>query len=136
MGMNTGSEEAVTKKGRFAAIVVCWFLGNGSLISWNSMLTIVDYYAQVFPRYHPTRMLTLVYQPFAFITIAILTYHEAKLNTRMRNILGYTLFFISSFLVIILDLATSGKGGVGAFIGICLISAAFGVADANVQGGM
>ncbi|KAK8960972.1 Equilibrative nucleotide transporter 3 [Platanthera guangdongensis] len=30
----------------------------------------------------------------------------------------------------------SGKGGIGTFIGICLISAAFGVADAHVQGGM
>lgn len=35
-----------------------------------------------------------------------------------------------------LDLATSGKGGLGTFIGICAISGAFGVADAHVQGGM
>jgi hypothetical protein len=34
------------------------------------------------------------------------------------------------------DLATSGRGGVGPFIGICAIVAAFGVADAHVQGGM
>lgn len=129
-------EEAINNKGRFAAIVVCWFLGNGSLISWNSMLTVVDYYQEKFPSYHPTRVLTLVYQPFAFITLAVLTYHEAKLNTRIRNIYGYTLFFISSLLVIVLDLATSGKGGVGPFLGICLISAAFGIADALAQGGM
>lgn len=32
--------------------------------------------------------------------------------------------------------ATSGKGGLGTFIGICAISGAFGVADAHVQGGM
>ncbi|KAK8919215.1 Equilibrative nucleotide transporter 3 [Platanthera zijinensis] len=129
-------EEAINKKGWYAAIVVCWFLGNGSLISWNSMLTIVDYYTEKFPSYHPTRVLTLVYQPFAFITLAVLTYHEAKLNTRIRNICGYTLFFISSALVIVLDLATSGKGGVGPFLGICLISASFGIADALAQGGM
>lgn len=35
-----------------------------------------------------------------------------------------------------MDLATSGKGGIGTFIGICAISGAFGVADAHVQGGM
>jgi hypothetical protein len=35
-----------------------------------------------------------------------------------------------------LDLATSGKGGIGTFIGVCAISGAFGVADAHVQGGM
>jgi hypothetical protein len=35
-----------------------------------------------------------------------------------------------------LDLATSGKGGVGPYIGICAIVGSFGVADAHVQGGM
>lgn len=36
-------------QGKFKAIVVCWFLGLGTLVSWNSMLTISDYYYQVFP---------------------------------------------------------------------------------------
>jgi len=35
-----------------------------------------------------------------------------------------------------LDLATSGKGGIGTFIGICIVSGAFGLADAHAQGGM
>ncbi|XP_052479335.1 equilibrative nucleotide transporter 3 isoform X3 [Gossypium raimondii] len=35
-----------------------------------------------------------------------------------------------------LDLATSGRGGLGSFIGICAIVAFFGVADACVQGGI
>ncbi|KAL6975747.1 Epsin-3, clathrin recruitment and traffic between the Golgi and endosome [Sarracenia purpurea var. burkii] len=81
----TNENEAPAKlQGKYAAKVVCWLLGNGCLFSWNSMLTIEDYYATLFP----------------------------------------------------LDLATSGKGGIGTFIGICLISGAFGVADAHVQGGM
>ena len=33
-------------------------------------------------------------------------------------------------------MATSGKGGIGAFIGVCIVSAAFGTADGHVQGGM
>lgn len=123
-------------EGKYAAIIVCWLLGNGCLFSWNSMLTIGDYYAYLFPDYHPSRVLTLVYQPFALVTIAILTYKEAKINTRLRNLFGYTLFFISTLLVLVLDLATSGKGGLGTFIGICVLSAAFGLADAHVQGGM
>ncbi|BFG26247.1 equilibrative nucleotide transporter 3 [Prunus yedoensis var. nudiflora] len=123
-------------EGKYAAMVVCWLLGNGCLFSWNSMLTIEDYYADLFPRYHPARVLTLVYQPFALGTIIILSYHEAKMNTRKRNLFGYVLFFITSLLVLVLDLATSGRGGLGTFIGICAISAAFGIADAHVQGGM
>lgn len=35
-----------------------------------------------------------------------------------------------------MDLATSGAGGLGNYIGICAIVAAFGVADAFVEGGM
>lgn len=136
-------------------------------------------------KYHSARVLTLVYQPFALGTLAILAYREAKLNTRRRNLFGYMLFFISSLLVLVvsricfpnqifsflniarsgyryhwfrnkllrlwdslfipfisiiilqqLDLATSGKGGLGTFIGICAISGVFGIADAHVQGGM
>ncbi|CAL0328970.1 unnamed protein product [Lupinus luteus] len=87
-------------------------------------------------KYHPSRVLTLVYQPFAVGTLAILAYKEAKINTRIRNLFGYTLFFIATLLVLVLDLATSGRGGIGTFIGICVISGAFGIADAHSQGGM
>ncbi|KAE8691434.1 Equilibrative nucleotide transporter 4 [Hibiscus syriacus] len=123
-------------EGKKMAIVVCWLLGNGCLFSWNSMLTIQDYYSYLFPHYHPSRVLTLVYQPFALGTLAILAYKEAKINTRRRNLFGYILFFLSSLAVVVLDLATSGRGGLETFIGICVISGAFGVADAHVQGGM
>ncbi|RWW61162.1 hypothetical protein BHE74_00031804 [Ensete ventricosum] len=115
----------------------------------------------MFQKYHPTRVLTLIYQPFALVTTAVLTYHEAKTNTRLRNLAGYTLFFISSLALVVvcisiiiryfdiifqshqilhvtiqLDVATSGKGGIGVFIGVCIVSAAFGTADGFCQGGM
>ncbi|TYI23264.1 hypothetical protein ES332_A06G152800v1 [Gossypium tomentosum] len=86
--------------------------------------------------YHPSRVLTLVYQPFAFGTMSILAYNESKINTRRRNIFGYSLFVASTFMLLVLDLATSGRGGLGSFIGICVIVAFFGVADACVQGGI
>ncbi|XP_042415301.1 equilibrative nucleotide transporter 2-like [Zingiber officinale] len=97
---------------------------------------------QIFAKYHPTRVLTIVYQPFALVTIAIFTYHEAKVNTRLRNLTGYILFsyFRLKFSAlkgsIQLDVATSGKGGIGVYIGICVISAAFGLSDALVEGGI
>ncbi|XP_008800351.2 equilibrative nucleotide transporter 3-like [Phoenix dactylifera] len=136
MSYQTETSEVIRNKGKYFAIFICWLLGNGCLFSWNSMLTIEDYYVYVFPRYHPTRVLTLVYQPFALGTLAILAYNESKINTRSRNLTGYTLFFLSSLLLIVLDVATSGRGGIGVFIGICAISGAFGVADAHAQGGM
>lgn len=123
-------------QGKYGAMVVCWVLGLGSLVAWNSMLTISDYYYNLFPKYHPARVLTLVYQPFALGTMATLAYTEAKSDTRRRNLTGYILFFLSTLALLVLDLATSGKGGIGNFIGICVIVAAFGVADAHVEGGM
>uniref|UniRef100_A0A7I4D5E2 Equilibrative nucleoside transporter n=1 Tax=Physcomitrium patens TaxID=3218 RepID=A0A7I4D5E2_PHYPA len=86
--------------------------------------------------YHAARVFTLVYQPFALGTMLILTYHEARINTRLRLISGYTLFFIFILAIPILDLATNGHGGIGAFVGTCIFIAGFGVADAFVQGGM
>ncbi|XP_049401300.1 equilibrative nucleotide transporter 3-like [Solanum stenotomum] len=123
-------------EGKYSGMVVCWILGLGSLVSWNSMLTIGDYYYQLFPKYHPSRVLTLVYQPFALATMAILVHNEARINTRKRNLTGFTLFFLSTFALLVLDLATSGAGSLGNYIGICAIVAAFGVADAFVEGGM
>ncbi|GFQ02304.1 equilibrative nucleotide transporter 3 [Phtheirospermum japonicum] len=123
-------------EGKFKAIIVCWFLGLGCLVAWNSMLTIGDYYYSLFPRYHPSRVLTLVYQPFALTTMAILAYNEAKVNTRKRNLFGYILFCISTFGLLMIDIATSGKGGIGNYIGVCACVAAFGVSEAFVQGGM
>ncbi|KAJ4975987.1 hypothetical protein NE237_001093 [Protea cynaroides] len=131
-----GTSDPAKLKGKYAALVLCWILGIGNLLSWNSMLAMEDYYMMLFPKYHPSRVLTLVYQPFSFGMISILTYHEAKLNTRKRNLFGYTLFFISSLTVLILDLASSGKGGIGHYIGVCVISVCFGGASALVEGGM
>lgn len=81
-------------------------------------------------------MLTLVYQPFALFTLSVLAYNEARVNTRLRILFGYFLFFLSSLFIPVLDLATSGQGGIGPFVAICLATALFGIADAHVQGGM
>lgn len=136
--MITSNDSGGARKpeGKYKAMAVCFILGLGSLVSWNSMLTIGDYYYKLFPKYHPARVLTLVYQPFAIGTMLILAYNESKINTRMRNLAGFTLFFASTFLVLVLDLATSGKGGIGPYIGLCVLAACFGIADAYVEGGM
>ncbi|XP_076916990.1 equilibrative nucleotide transporter 3-like [Bidens hawaiensis] len=142
--MNSGNAVAVddssqtpTKlEGKYSAIIICWILGLGSLVSWNSLTSIEDYYYDVFPDYHPSRVLTLVYQPFAFGTMAYLAYNESKIDTRKRNISGYTMFFLGTLALLSLDLLTHGNGSIGSYLGICLIVAAFGAADALVQGGM
>jgi len=38
-----------TWQGKYFGLLVCFLLGNGCLFAWNSMLTIEDYYAYLFP---------------------------------------------------------------------------------------
>ncbi|KAJ4837739.1 hypothetical protein Tsubulata_015330 [Turnera subulata] len=87
-------------------------------------------------KYHPSRVVTLIYQPFAFGTITILACNESKLNTRLRNIAGYILYTASTLMLLMVDVITSGKAGIGYFVGVCACVACFGLADALVQGGM
>ncbi|ESW20255.1 hypothetical protein PHAVU_006G193400 [Phaseolus vulgaris] len=135
MTLSNENEAPRKLEGKFQARVVCFILGLGSLVAWSSMLTVGDYYYTLFPRYHPSRVLTLVYQPFALGTMAILTYNESRINTRLRNLIGYSLFSVGTLLLFVF-VATSGKGGIGPYIVVCLLSACFGIADAHVQGGM
>ncbi|KAF0902492.1 hypothetical protein E2562_017892 [Oryza meyeriana var. granulata] len=67
--------------------------------------------------YYTTRVITLTYQPFAPTISAIFAYHEAKANTRLHNLVGYTLFFFSSLALVTLDLVSSGRGGIAIFVG-------------------
>ncbi|EOA33142.1 hypothetical protein CARUB_v10016484mg, partial [Capsella rubella] len=125
--------------GRSYALIFCWLFGSGCSLAWNNMLTIASYYAYLFPlklRYHPSRIPTIIYQSFAIGALSVLVYKEASLNTRRRNLFGYGLFSLGSLAILVLDLATSGRGGIGSFIGVCIISAVFGLADAHVLGGM
>lgn len=54
-----------TKQGKYQAMVVCCILGIGGLVSWNSMLTIADYYYQVFP----VRLIPILKFVFFFVLV-------------------------------------------------------------------
>ncbi|CAI9103634.1 OLC1v1002155C1 [Oldenlandia corymbosa var. corymbosa] len=133
---SNGSPNPTRLEGKITALVVCWVLGLGSLLAWNTLLTIGDYYYELFPRYHPARVLTLIYQPLGLVTMIILTSQEAKIDTRKRNLAGYTLFFLSTFGLLLLDIGTSGKGGTGSYVAICILVAGYGIADSLASGGM
>ncbi|KAL9664999.1 hypothetical protein QQ045_020408 [Rhodiola kirilowii] len=127
---------ALNSEGSYVLMVICFILGNGCLFPWNSMLNVVDYYTKLFPKYHPSRTLSLVYSPVAFGTLAVLVCFESRINTRLRNLTGYTIYFVVSVIVLVLEICTTRKEAVGNFIGVCLSSAAIGYADAHVAGGM
>ncbi|KAG2317227.1 hypothetical protein Bca52824_020349 [Brassica carinata] len=110
------------QQGKIEAMVICCILGVGQLVAWNTILAISDYYYQVFPEYHPSRVLTLVYQPFVLGTIFILVFMGKKKKTRSK--------------LLLLDVATKGEGTLLAYIALCSIVACFGMANAYVEGAM
>ncbi|XP_048591406.1 equilibrative nucleotide transporter 3-like [Brassica napus] len=122
--------------GKFAASFQCCVLGVGQLVAWNTILTISDYYYQVFPDYHPSRTLTLVYQPFVLGTISVLVFVGQKIKNQRRVFTGYCLFVIGSILLLTVDIVTKGKGGITPFLLLSIVSAGFGVANALVEGAM
>ncbi|KAB5560522.1 hypothetical protein DKX38_005479 [Salix brachista] len=99
-------------EGKYKAIIACWFLGLGSLVSWNSILTIEDYYYDLFPvEISSFKGTYSCFQPFALGTMALLAYNEAKIKTRKRNIAGYMLFTATTLMLIgsfCVGLAASG----------------------------
>ncbi|KAI3875283.1 hypothetical protein MKX03_001281 [Papaver bracteatum] len=100
------------------------------------MLTIQDYFQYLFPDYHSARVLPIVYAPVVVTITAVLAYYEATLNTRIRIISSFLLLFMSNAAIIILDLATSGGGGLWRFIGLCLIVVIIAIAQGSLEGGL
>ncbi|KAL6657810.1 hypothetical protein ACP70R_005590 [Stipagrostis hirtigluma subsp. patula] len=123
-------------RGKNLGILICWLLGVGCLLGFNSMITIEDYYVYLFPKYHPARLVTLSYLPLVLSTTAIYAYHEARVNTRVRILAGYMVAFLCTCALITVDVATSGRGGIAAFASVCVIAGGFGVADGHVQAGL
>ncbi|KAF5959563.1 hypothetical protein HYC85_000772, partial [Camellia sinensis] len=70
---------------------------------------------------HPSRVLTLVYQPFALGTLAILTYKEAKINTRRRNLFGYIIFSTSALDVLVLHLENEELGLILEYVSLAVL---------------
>ncbi|KAF7807618.1 equilibrative nucleotide transporter 3-like [Senna tora] len=75
-------------EGKHKAMAVCFIRRLGSLVSWNNMLTIWDYYYKLFPKYNPGEENTTLQ--------AILEYYESKINNRMRSLAGYIIFFTNT----------------------------------------
>lgn len=121
---------------KLKAKIQCCLLGIGQLFPWNTILTISDYYYEIFPNYHPARILALVYQPFVLVTIFTLVSKGKKSKNQGRILAGYCLFVIGTIFLITVDLVSKGKGGLFPFLLLCFIAASFGVANALVEGAM
>ncbi|KAL2650340.1 hypothetical protein R1flu_018468 [Riccia fluitans] len=134
--MAVAQEDNYLGKGHSYAVIISWILGCVMLFPWNALLTINDYYYVVFPNDHPSRVFTVIYEPLALAVTLIFLYYEARASTKWRVVSGFFLFTTVILLFIVVDLVTHGDGGIGAFVVMCLLIAAFGIADGVAQGGL
>ncbi|EFJ18743.1 hypothetical protein SELMODRAFT_112350 [Selaginella moellendorffii] len=116
--------------------LTCWILGVGAVLTWNSMLSAMDYYLQVFSDYYPSRVLPLVYQPISMVVVGVLTAFESEIITQYRVVCGFWLFFFVSLFIPVLDLACSGLGSFGTYVGVCIGTALFGTSGGCVEAGV
>lgn len=74
-----------------------------ALSFYESKISCLTMFSLLLKNYHPARLLTLIYMPFAVVSMAILTYYESKIDTRKRNLSGLILFFLSSLLLLLVS---------------------------------
>ncbi|GKD52233.1 equilibrative nucleotide transporter 3 [Tanacetum coccineum] len=83
-------------KGKRSAVAMCWIFGLGTLLSWNIISTLGDYFYEVFPEYHPERVVTVVYAPLSLAIMTIFMCKDIKGDSSKRHLIGYVLFCASS----------------------------------------
>ncbi|PWA84628.1 equilibrative nucleotide transporter 3 [Artemisia annua] len=102
----SGDETPLEIKGKWSAVVMCWIFGLGTVLSWNIISTLGDYFYEVF-RY-----------PLVLVT----TYNVSNLAVRyvplikvlkMESRKGITILVLSRFLFIPLFYFTSKYGDQG-----------------------
>lgn len=101
------------------------------IYGYTDILWVQDRYSKAQPIWPRTFL-------FEFVVASTCTYHIYSLLVFFNSLIIASNKFVSQITVILkqLDLASSGKGGIGNFIGIGAIAGSFGVADAVLQGGM
>ncbi|CAM6129404.1 unnamed protein product [Calypogeia fissa] len=123
----------------YLAIFIGWFLGNALLFLWNAILNAGDYFYSVFPDYHPSRVLPLLYIPVAFaIACGFLITAKAPCNIRLRVLNGFSIFLMAAISIIIVS-ACGGAHLLGTrltFIAICVLVVTSSIGEGVCGGGL
>ncbi|CAN1855236.1 Equilibrative nucleotide transporter 3 [Linum perenne] len=128
-GVATVDENPTRLEGKYKAVIVCWILGFGAIIAWNVMVTVADYYYSLFPSFDHGVPTLCSWDNGDMHMLRVEDEHEEAEHSRVLvDLLQH--FDAPRYL------ATSGKGGIGPFVGICVVVAAFGISDVLVTGGV
>ncbi|GJU95022.1 equilibrative nucleotide transporter 3 [Tanacetum coccineum] len=122
-------------KGKWSAVAMCWIFGLGTFLSWNVISTLGDYFYEVFPDYHPERVLTIVYAPLSIALVTIFLCKDTRRDTIKRHLIGYVLFCASSIGLLVSYVAGLSASGALTSVLRLITKAAFENAENGLRKG-
>lgn len=78
------------------AYIMHFFLGAGSLLPWNALITAVDYFGYLYPGRHVEKVFSVVYMTTSLLVLTLLLswgYCRRSLSLRWRLNIGFSMFF-------------------------------------------
>jgi hypothetical protein len=122
-----------------------FLLGVAILLPWNSFITAVDYFSDVFPGYHVDRVLSVAYMSVNIVSIALNIgaqsfFAQKHVSARARTLIGLVGYVVALLAVQLADAAygagARGRRGYMAVLVAGVMLAAFwdGVAQPAVFG--
>nr|XP_043618515.1 equilibrative nucleotide transporter 8-like [Erigeron canadensis] len=124
--------------------MIHFLLGAGYLVPWNSFITAVDYFEDLYPSKHISKVFSVAYMVAAMTVLLILTCWSSKMKLpglKKRMNLGYGLFVLALMVAPVTDWVdqTSGfirQGSNVAFVVLVLMVAVTGFAEGLTGGSL
>lgn len=126
------------------AYVIHFLLGAGNLLPWNAFITAVDYFQNLYPDKHITRVFSVVYMSSSLAVLVVvvgLGGWSRKMTFRSRMNLGYAMFVVSLMVAPVMDWTWRGaeakaRTSDGAYVITVLSVMICGLADGLIAGSL
>ncbi|PWA65616.1 equilibrative nucleoside transporter, Major facilitator superfamily domain protein [Artemisia annua] len=123
--------------------IIHFLLGAGYLVPWNSFITAVDYFQDIYPKKHVANVFSVAYMLAATTVLFIMTYLSSKTKLpsfKMRMNFGYGLFVLALMVAPVTDWIGHGdevkRGSNAAFVVLVLMVVVTGAAEGLTSGSL
>ncbi|CDP10423.1 unnamed protein product [Coffea canephora] len=109
-GNNDQSEPRDTYR---IAYILHFFLGAGNLLPWNTLITAIDYYSNIYPNRHVAKVFSVAYMSSSVLVLVVMLSWgkwSNRFNLRFRMSLGFSLFAFSLMVTPTMDWTRHSNG--------------------------
>ncbi|GKB48859.1 equilibrative nucleotide transporter 8-like protein [Tanacetum coccineum] len=123
--------------------IIHFLLGAGYLVPWNSFITAVDYFQDIYPTKHVTKVFSVAYMLAATLVLFIMTHLSSKTKLpsfQKRMNFGYGLFVLALMVAPVTDWIghwdEAKRGSNSAFVVLVLMVVVTGFAEGLTGGSL